>query len=175
MFMKSESETALNQLVGLPLWAMGGAGSMQWFEFGECREIIKPDESSHLTGEWALHVFCAWRICDSTQILVASYDRCRKIEILENYVENFGRDEKFDAHLFGESQAFLRGRTFFADQTDSLCVSEVAVDNANGFRLSFETGFFLDVFPDCSIEGFEHWRLLKTITNSADFIVSVRK
>lgn len=171
--MKSEAGNALNQLVGLPLWGSGSAGSMQWFEFGECREIIKPDESSHLVGEWALHTFCAWRICDSTQILVASYDRCRKVEVLEDYVENFGRDEKFDEHLAGESQAWLKLKVFFADKTDSLRVSEVVVDSVGGFRLLFEAGISLDVFPDCSIEGFEHWRLFKPITNSAHFVMTV--
>lgn len=171
--MANESEDALNQLIGLPMWHAGNAGSMQWFEFGECREIIKPDNSSRLVGEWALHVFCAWRICNLTQILVASYDRCRKIELLENYVENFGRDEKFDERLAGESQANLKIKAFFADKTDSLRVSKAVVDNVGGFQLRFETDIFLDVFPDCSIEGFEHWRIFKPVTNSAHFVMPV--
>ena len=103
---------------------------------------------------------------------MASYDRCRKIEILEDHVENFGRDEKFDEHLAGESQAWLKTKSFLAEQTDSLRVSEVVTDNAGGFRLLFEIGFSLDVFPDCSIEGFERWRLFKPITNVVHFVMA---
>lgn len=171
--MKSDTEKALNQLVGLPLWGAGSAGSMQWFEFGECREITKPDESSYLVGEWALHVFCAWRIRNSTQILAASYDRRRKIDRLTDYVENFGRDEDFDKHLAGENQASLKTKAFLSDKTYSLRVAKVAMEGAGGFQLILDSGFSLDVFPDCSIAGFEHWRIFKPFTNSSHFVMSI--
>ena len=171
--MKFEMERELSSLIGMPLWGMGMAASMQMFDFGECHEVMEPDGTGRMTGERALHVFCAWRIRSATQIVVASYDRCRKINLLTHYVENFGRDEKFDEHLSGESQGEQRGKAFLADKADLLTVLAVEIDNVGGFQLVFDKGFWLEVFPDCSIEGFEHWRLRKPLTDLPDFVIRV--
>lgn len=59
-------EAALAPLVGLPLWASGRAGDLQWFQFGAKHAVVAQSGSAKGTertvGDYALHVQCAWRI-----------------------------------------------------------------------------------------------------------------
>ncbi len=62
--MKEEIERALQALIGLPLWAVGRAGSLEWFQFGGRRTIPNLRGASKEVGEFAIHLDCAWRLVE---------------------------------------------------------------------------------------------------------------
>jgi hypothetical protein len=57
-----EIERALQPLVGLPLWAVGRAGSLEWFQFGGPRTVPTLRGGTKEVGEFALHLDCPWRL-----------------------------------------------------------------------------------------------------------------
>ena len=50
--------------MGLPLWAVGRAGSLVWFQFGERRPVTDRKGEHREVGAYALHVDCPWRLVD---------------------------------------------------------------------------------------------------------------
>jgi hypothetical protein len=54
----------LQSLVGLPLWAVGRAGSLVWFQFGARRTVKDRKGAQREVGAYALHVDCPWRLTD---------------------------------------------------------------------------------------------------------------
>jgi hypothetical protein len=57
--MKRAAEQALAHLVGKPLWAIGKAASLAWFQFGERRPVVARGKRKQV-GDYALHVDCPW-------------------------------------------------------------------------------------------------------------------
>jgi hypothetical protein len=55
-------ERALRPLLGLPLWAVGRAASLAWFQFGDRRTVPTFRGGSKVVGAYALHLDCPWRI-----------------------------------------------------------------------------------------------------------------
>jgi len=47
---------------------------MLWLEFGELRDSLSPLGRMRTTGEWALHIQCAWRICQPGRIVIGCRD-----------------------------------------------------------------------------------------------------
>jgi hypothetical protein len=69
----------LNRLLNLPLWAIGRAGSLEWFQFGTKRIVPTLRGGKKEVGEIALHVDCPWRLLDAAGNLVASDESAREI------------------------------------------------------------------------------------------------
>ena len=59
---KDAIERGLRPLVGLPLWAVGRAGSLKWFQFGDRRTVPALRGGSKEVGEYALHLDCPWHL-----------------------------------------------------------------------------------------------------------------
>ena len=57
--MKQAIEQALAPLVGLQLWAMGRAGSLEWFQFGGLELVPDRAGNSREVGSYALRVAAA--------------------------------------------------------------------------------------------------------------------
>ena len=62
--MKDAIERALRPLMGLPLWSIGRAGSLEWFQFGDPRIVPAFRGGSKEVGEYALHLDCPWRFVE---------------------------------------------------------------------------------------------------------------
>jgi len=60
--------------VGLPLWASGRGADMQWFAFGNQRQVVGHSGTSRAVGDYSLHVQCPWRIVRGDAIVVGSRD-----------------------------------------------------------------------------------------------------
>jgi hypothetical protein len=164
--MKNEVETSLRQLIGLPLWGAGRAADLQWFQFGERRDVATRNGGTKSVGTWALHILCAWRIRSADRIVVTSSDCYMRADHLSESTEDFNWDEQ------GANQRDQRMAIFMADKEDTLIVTDVTADNFGGFCLQLATGFHLEVFPDVSAEDFEFWRLFQPSTESSHFVAT---
>jgi hypothetical protein len=71
---KDEIQRALSPLLGLPLWAVGRAGSLEWFQFGTRRIVPTTRNGSKEVGEYALHLDCPWRLVGPDGLVVATDD-----------------------------------------------------------------------------------------------------
>jgi hypothetical protein len=63
--MKDIIQKELSVLIGLPLWAVGRAGTLEWFHFGNHHAV--PDRRTGIkdVGDYALHIDCAWSLATS--------------------------------------------------------------------------------------------------------------
>jgi hypothetical protein len=60
--MKEAVLQALSHLKGQPLWAVGRAGSLEWFQFGPRRVVPTLRGGTKEVGQFALHLDCPWRL-----------------------------------------------------------------------------------------------------------------
>ena len=58
--MKHDIEQALQPLVAQPLWAIGRAADVAWFQFGERRSVSTHRGVPKEVGRYALHLECPW-------------------------------------------------------------------------------------------------------------------
>jgi hypothetical protein len=58
---KNAIERALRPLIGLQLWAVGRAGSLECFQFGDRCTVSTLRGGSKVVGEYALHLDCPWQ------------------------------------------------------------------------------------------------------------------
>jgi len=63
---------ALNRLLGLPLWVIGRAGDLEWFQFGNQRSVPAFWGGTKVVGEFALHLNCPWRLVSAAGSALAS-------------------------------------------------------------------------------------------------------
>ena len=68
------TDRALLALVGLPLWAVGRAGSLVWFQFGARRTVTDRQGEEREVGAYALHVDSPWRLTDDARAEQANED-----------------------------------------------------------------------------------------------------
>jgi hypothetical protein len=166
--MKTEIESTLSVLVGLPLWAVGKASSMAWFQFGARVHAPTPRSPDRITGEYALHLQCPWRITEKGEIRFGSHDifRPRDPSLPSD-------DESVDRP--GCSWFDRRAEEFnSAAEARPLRVRLVTADPFGGFALQLDRGVSLEVFPDSSAypQTAEHWRLLRPGADSPHFVVT---
>jgi hypothetical protein len=151
----------LQVLIGLRLNAIGRAANMLWLDFGERRESTSSRGQQRVTGDWSLHVQCAWRLCAAGRMLTARSDfYCSPGgEVLEDW-DTIGATA-FDAaaRSLGELLA-----------CEPCFVVSAETDDVDGIRLEFSGGRRLDVFPDGSVTG-EHWRLFRPGMEERHFVV----
>src|SRR5438067_2154540 len=67
----------LQPLVGLSLWAIGRAGTLEWFEFGGPEQATDLHGETRGVGAYALHVDCAWRLLGPDGMIWSSGQRTR--------------------------------------------------------------------------------------------------
>jgi hypothetical protein len=154
--MTERIETALAQLIGLPLWAARRAADMQGFHFGAQRSGVArygPRKGESFTrGELALHIQCAWRITGQTGLYVGSCDLFEKSTGAKGV-----SDDDWDWGVSGANRRDELLAAWLAPNT--YIVTAASVDACGGFSLLLADGYQLDVFPDVSGDR-ECWRML---------------
>jgi len=157
-------QQALMPLVGLPLRCVGRGANMLWLHFGKMREVATRDGGAKQVGDWAIHIQCAWRLCQDGHIKLAYRD----------YYYSPEGDALDDWDTLGNSH-FDQSAVALNAKLESVrpCVVSVATDDVGGFSLSLSHDFRLDVFPDGSTldEYSEHWRLFKPASDGEHFVV----
>lgn len=153
MKLADQIATTLEVLRGIPLLDASRAANMQMFGFGACRTVRSPLGRDKEVAEYALHIQCCWRVRIHDRIWVASRDL--------NYPKgDWSRvDENFDWDQPGANRCDERMEVFIREHC-LILTKDILVDEVGGFRLTFERGCSLEVFPDDSLET-EHWRLFK--------------
>jgi len=63
---KAAIEEKLGVLVDLPLWAVGRAGTVSWFQFGAHHAVPARKIEIKDVGDYALHTECEWTLASST-------------------------------------------------------------------------------------------------------------
>lgn len=150
MTSKNISEV-LQSIVGLPLRRLGRAANMLWLGFGADREGVSPLGRVRLDSEWALHVQCVWRLCQSGRIVIGYRDFYYSIngDALDDW-------DSSGTNCFDVVTAKLR--TEF--EIDPPTVQRVESDDVGGFMMELERDYRLAVFPDGATEN-ERWRLFQ--------------
>jgi hypothetical protein len=157
----AEINDAFQPLEGLPLRCLGRAANMLWVHFGELRETVSPLGRKRETGEWALHVQCAWRICQRGRIVVANGD----------FYRSPSGDPLDDWDTFGNSAFDATVAALNEEWTDSPPqVTSIRVDDVGGFSLQLTHDYRFDVFPANSNEHVEHWRLFQPAADRQHFV-----
>jgi len=162
--MKARTEDALAPLIGLNLSKVGRGANMLMFTFGCLRSI--PDTyrgGERQVGDFALHLQCAWRLRDTSRILIGFSDIY--------YPADLAPSEPIPQHFDWDVAGTNRCDRFFesfipSHPADSLLVASVVADVVGGFTLTFPGGFALDVFPDTGSSD-EVWRRLSPGTDQA--------
>jgi hypothetical protein len=161
--MENKIQEALSVIVGLPLWAVGRASDLAWFEFGS-RRTVQGTKGVKEVGDYALHVQCAWRITQADKIVTGRRDIfCTPTEAIEPTSDDFDwqRDNRFDRMV----------KQLFQNESRQFQVQSVHAGEAGSFTLALEDGYKLDVFPQDSESG-EHWRLFKPYSEEPHLVFS---
>ena len=151
--MTNQIEQALDVLVGLPLWAIGRAVDLVWFEFGNRKTVTGWKGVEKEVGDYALHVMCAWRITLNDKVVTGRADVfCTPEETDEPLPPDFDwqKGNRFD-RIISE---------FLQDESRQLVVQNVSAGDAGSLTFVLEGGYKLDIFPQDSESG-EHWRFFE--------------
>lgn len=146
----------LRDLVGLPLWAIGRAADLQWFQFGEKTLLAAtagPRKGQlRAVGDFALHLQCPWRLRIGDRLLVGDYDLRypRDVTSLEDLPEDF--DMKPGSTRLDQLVEHVHGRFLPA------IVQQISPGPGGSFTMRFQDRLCLDVFPNATVET-EFWRL----------------
>ena len=155
-------EARLSPLVGLPLWAITRACTLQSFQFGP-RKVVTQEHGKRAgtqkeVGSHALHVECAWRIHGPGSVIVASRDRYETV------------DGGTDWDRVGMNRCDVQVRDFL-EASCPCTVLAVRADALGTLRIEFERGHVLDVFPDESGDD-EQWRFFSPYGTEAHAVFS---
>ena len=144
---QADIEKRLSVLVGLPLWGISRACTLQSFQFGS-RKVVKQEYGRAGTekevGSHALHVQCAWRIRGSASLVVGSRDRYDIVD---------GGD---DWDRPGANRCDVQVKDFVAKFCPCV-VRSLHADAVGTLTLELEHGYVLDIFTDDSSSE-EQWR-----------------
>jgi hypothetical protein len=161
--------SSLKALVGLQLSLMHHAGNMRGFHFGRIAR-----SANGITGEFALHVQCPWRIESETAIVTGFHDWY----VFAGGPEGISDDPDWEPETGGSLQE-LRLRALFdcpidesrtlINRTSALWVTGVAADVYGGCHIGLDNGLCIAVFP-CASNG-EHWRLFRVDDETSHFVV----
>jgi hypothetical protein len=161
--MKNKIQNAVNVLVGLPMWSLGRAADLVWFEFGNRRTVKGYKGEEKEVGDYALHVQCPWRITSAESILIGRGDIfCTPEETNEPTPADFDwqKGNRFD-RIVQQLLAHESRRHFI--------VQAVEAGGAGSLAVEFEYGYTLETFPHDSESG-EHWRFFKPFTDEPHLV-----
>jgi hypothetical protein len=165
--MTGEIRDALAPLHGMPLWRAGRAATMLWLSFG--RRVHAPTlrHPERITGEYALHLQCPWRVSGPNGVVTGSADM---------FVPSDPDMPAwaFDAECPGNALAdFALGRWIDCYVRQPLVVIGIDVDRCGGFCLALSEGFAFEAFPNSRADGAEseYWRLLKPAEETRHFVM----
>jgi hypothetical protein len=123
----------LTCIVGQPLWGCGRAADLLWLQFGERHLVPSLRGAKRETGDYALHVQCAWRIVCRQEILSASdLEPAARIDM---------------------------GLSAFVSEHCPAMVQRIDGDDNGGLSIALSGGCVVEVLPDDDSE--EQWRLLQ--------------
>lgn len=162
--MKNDIQNAVGVLVGMPLWSLGRAVDLAWFEFGSRRTLKGWKGRETEVGDYALHVQCPWRIRLGNSILVGRGDIfCTPEETNEPTPADFDwqKGNRFDRVV----------PELFQNESRQFTVQAVEAGEAGSLAIGLEGGYKLEIFPHDS-ESDEHWRFFKPHTEEPHFVVS---
>lgn len=162
--MSDDIQRALGVLVGLPLWAIGRAVDLVWFEFGSRRTVKGWKGVEKTVGDYALHVQCPWRIIVRDSIVIGRGDIfCTPQESDEPTPPNFDwqKGNRFDRIA----------REFLRNESRQLMVQAVSAGEAGRITILLEGSYELEVFPHDSEMG-EHWRFFKPNVEESHWVFS---
>jgi hypothetical protein len=160
----SEIESALGVLIDLPLWAVGRAVDLAWFEFGTRRSVRGFKGVEKEVGDYALHIQCAGRITRDDRVVLGRGDIfCTPNESDELSPPDFDwqKGNRFDRVA----------KDFLGTKSHQLSVLTVRGGEAGSVRIELERGHVLEIFPQDSESG-EHWRFFKPFTKEPHFVFS---
>ena len=165
--MKERIERALQPLIGLPLsdmWRISRAG-LQRFEFGEQRPGKNKRGETVTFGSHALHVACAWRIVETSAIIIGADDY--------NGEERHKRyPARFDPNNPEPDSSALRAFAFFDSLSENPPVVEaIEADGAGSVHFFLSCERRLEILPLDSAPD-EHWRLLYRDGRRRHFVVT---
>ena len=161
--MKNEIQDAVGTLVGMPLWSLGRAADLAWFQFGS-RRSVKDWKEKEKVGDYALHVQCPWRITLGESVVIGRGDIfCRPEEREEPTPADFDwqKSNRFDRIV----------RQLFEKESLQFMVQAVQAGNAGNLYIELEDGYQLERFPHDSESG-EHWRFFKPYIEGSHFVVT---
>ena len=164
---KNIIEKFLSQLIGLEFTRTTRAANMECLKFGHLLSTLKNGKEVNI-GEFGLHIQCAWRITNETEIIVGSLDCYEQIDEFAEYNENFNWD------TVGGNLRDVRLDKILSE--NKLIVKSIEVDSFGGFNMAFENGMNLTVFTNSSLKNQynELWRLMNNTDKSKNhFVVNV--
>jgi hypothetical protein len=163
--MKAKIEKAISVLTGSSLWTFRRTADLAVFHFGEKEEVKTFHGEKAETGEYALHVQCAWRLSRADRVITGSGDLYDPVGI---------QSEKPDPDFDWKKQPNCVDelmQSLFENDTRQLVVQRVEVGVAASLCIHLEHGFFLEIFPnDSAID--EYWRFFKPGKDEPHFVVT---
>jgi hypothetical protein len=150
MTMDSDIQRSLSVLVGLPLWALGRAADLAWFEFGDRRTVLSHLGKEKLVGDYALHIQCPWRMTLGHEIITGRGDIFCAPEKSEEPTPidfDWQKGNRFDRIV----------AVLFDHESRQLTVQGVRAGEVGSLVIQLEDGYKLEVFP-YDFESGEHWR-----------------
>jgi hypothetical protein len=158
--LKNDIQNAVGVL-GMPLWSLGRAADLAWFEIGSRRTVKGRKGKEKEVGDYALHVQCPWRIRLGNSIEVGRGDIfCAPVGTNEPTPVDFDwqKGNRFDRLVLELFQNKSRQFT-------------VQAGDAGSVAIELEDGYKLEIFPNDS-ENDEHWRFFKPHTEEPHFVLS---
>ncbi len=154
----------MRPLVGPPLWALGRAADLAWFEFGNHRTVATHSGKEKQVGDYALHIQCSWRITRGDKIVTGRGDIfCTPEESDEPLPSDFDwqKGNRFD-RIVG---------VIFDHDSREFTVQSIQAGEAGNLAIMLEDGYKLEVFPHDSESG-EHWRFFKPCSEEPHLVFS---
>ncbi len=166
--MIQEIAQALEPLKGLPLWDAGRAADIIWLQLGAKEHAPTARNPIRVTGNYALHLQCPWRVSSNVGLVTGSDDLLLPRDAATP-------EWQVDATAPGGSLADARLQAWIHAYTAGpLIVEHIIVDRCNGFALQLTQGFAVEVLPTASSgrhDARELWRLLQPGRDTRHFVV----
>jgi hypothetical protein len=135
--MKNAIQNAVGVLAGMPLWSLGRAADLAWFEFGSRRTVKGLKGKEKEVGDYALHVQCPWRIRLRNSIVVGRGDIfCTPEETNEPTPADFDwqKGNRFDRLVL----------KLFQNESRQFMVQAVEAGDAGSLAIELEDGYKLE-------------------------------
>lgn len=156
----------VKRLIGLQLSIARLAGSGRNFHFG----VVK-SHSKGSSGEYALHIQCAWRIEHSSKIVTGSHDiwwPYREIEGPKKWNYEDGNSIQ-DVQLYKLLEGYDPVTQSWINTTELLVVERIKVSRFGDLTLYLSGNYRLFLFVDQTRN--ESWRLFRTESNERHLVV----